>query len=88
DKTLDMEAPDSLENQPIVWQPTAEVIERSRLMSFMRQVGVSTWPELYRFSVDNIEKFTEEVIRFLDLRFDPPFSKLLDMPDGPEFPVW
>lgn len=83
-----MEAPDSLENQPIVWQPTAEVIERSRLMSFMRQVGVSTWPELYRFSVDNIEKFTEEVIRFLDLRFDPPFSKLLDMPDGPEFPVW
>lgn len=83
-----MDAPDSLENQPIVWQPTAEVIERSRLMSFMRQVGVSTWPELYRFSVDNIEKFTEEVIRFLDLRFDPPFSKLLDMPDGPEFPVW
>jgi len=77
-----------LEDQPIAWTPTPGVIERSRLMEFMRQVGVSTWDELYEFSIRDVEKFTQEVLKFLDIKFDPPYEKLLDISNGVESPTW
>jgi acetyl-CoA synthetase len=77
-----------LEHQPIAWTPTPEVIERAQLTKFMRQVGVSTWDELYQFSIRDVENFTEEVLKFLDIKFDPPYEKLLDVSDGIEFPKW
>ncbi|PYS88831.1 MAG: AMP-dependent synthetase [Acidobacteria bacterium] len=54
----------------------------------MRQVGASTWDELYEFSIRDVEKFTEEVLKFLDIKFDPPYEKLLDTSSGIEFPKW
>ncbi len=77
-----------LEDQPIAWMPTDDVAKRSRLKQFMDQIGVSTWDELYAYSISDVEKFTEEVIKFLDIRFDPPYEKLLDTTDGIEFPKW
>jgi acyl-coenzyme A synthetase/AMP-(fatty) acid ligase/REP element-mobilizing transposase RayT len=77
-----------LEDQPIAWTPTPEVIERAQLTQFMSQVGVSTWDELYEFSICDVEKFTEEVLKYLDIKFDPPYEKLLDTTDGFEFPTW
>ncbi|MGH9819120.1 MAG: AMP-binding protein, partial [Pyrinomonadaceae bacterium] len=77
-----------LEDQPIAWTPTPEVIERARLTQFMKQVGVTTWDELYAYSINDVEKFTEEVLKFLDIRFDPPYEKLLDTSGGIEFPKW
>jgi acetyl-CoA synthetase len=77
-----------LEHQPIAWTPTPDIIERAQLTKFMRQVGVSTWDELYQYSIRNVEKFTEEVIKFLDIRFDPPYDTLLDTSGGIEFPKW
>ncbi len=77
-----------LEDQPIAWTPTPEVIERAQLTKFMRQVGVSTWDELYAYSINDVEKFTAEVLKFLAIKFDPPYEKLLDTSDGIEFPKW
>ena len=77
-----------LEDQPIAWTPTPDVIERAQLTKFMKQVGVSTWDDLYEFSVRDVEKFTEEVLKFLDIKFDPPYEKLLDTSNGIEFPSW
>ncbi len=77
-----------LDDQPIAWTPTPDVIERAQLTKFMRQVGISTWDELYQFSIRDVEKFTEEVLKFLDIKFDPPYEKLLDKSKGVEFPEW
>jgi acetyl-CoA synthetase len=77
-----------LEDQPIAWTPTTDAIERARLTAFMKQVGVSTWEELYAYSINDVEMFTAEVLRFLDIKFDPPYEKLLDTTDGIEFPKW
>jgi len=77
-----------LENQPIAWTPTPEGIERAQLTKFMRQVSVSTWDELYKFSIGDVEKFTEEVLKFLDIEFDVPYDKLLDTTNGVELPRW
>ncbi len=77
-----------LENQPIAWIPTADVIERAQLTRFMKQVGISTFDELYQFSINEMERFTVEVLKFLDIRFNPPYKKLLDTSDGAAFPHW
>ena len=77
-----------LGKQPIAWTSTPEVIERAQITRFMRQVGVSTWDELYQYSINDVETFTAEVLRFLDIKFDPPYEKLLDSSNGIEFPNW
>jgi len=78
----------NLEDQPVAWTPTDEVVERSRLMAFMRQIGVSAWDELYAHSINDVEMFTAEVLQFLDIKFDPPYDKLLDTSEGIELPKW
>ncbi len=77
-----------LEHQPIAWTPSPEAIERAQLTKFMRQVGVNSFDELYQYSINDVEKFTAEVLRFLDIKFDPPYAKLLDTSNGIEFPNW
>ena len=77
-----------LQDQPIAWRPTPEVIEKSRLTAFMKQVGASTWEDLYAYSINDVEAFTEEVLRFLNITFDPPYENLLNTSNGIEFPTW
>lgn len=77
-----------LERQEIAWRPTPDVIERAQLTRFIKQVGVSNFDELYRFSINETEKFTHEVLKFLDIKFDPPYEKLLDTTGGAAFPQW
>ncbi len=77
-----------LEQQEIAWRPTEDVIERAQLTRFIQQVGVANFDELYRFSIDETERFTEEVLKFLDIKFDPPYKKLLDTSGGAAFPKW
>ena len=83
-----MQDTNAFENQPFAWTPTPDVIERARLTQFMQQVGVSTWDELYAYSIRDVEKFTAEILEFLDIKFDPPYSRVMDTSGGVEFPVW
>jgi acetyl-CoA synthetase len=78
----------TFEHQLIAWSPTAEVIERAQLTRLMRQTGAADFDELYQRSIEDVEGFTAEVIKFLDINFDPPYAKLLDTSDGVQFPKW
>jgi acetyl-CoA synthetase len=78
----------TFEHQPIAWTPTEETIERAQLTRFMRQTGASNFDEAYRKSIENVEEFTAEVLRFLDIKFNPPYEKLLDTSDGIEWSKW
>ncbi len=75
-------------DQPIAWTPTTEIIERAQLTKFMRQTGAQDFADLHRKSIENPEEFTAEVLKFLDIKFDPPYEKLLDLSDGVQFPKW
>ena len=77
-----------LENQPVAWRPSKEVIEKAQLTRFMKQTGMASFDELYKKSIEDVRWFTEEVIRFLDIGFDSDYTELLDDAQGPEFPVW
>lgn len=78
----------TFEHQPIAWQPSQEVIEKAQLTKFMRQIGAKNFDEVYRQSIENVEQFTAEVLKFLDIKFDPPYEKLLDTSNGIEWSKW
>ncbi len=78
----------TFEHQPIAWTPSPEVIERAQLTRFMRQTGASNFDEVYQQSIASPEEFTAEVLRFLDIKFDPPYDKLLDISEGIEWSKW
>ncbi len=76
------------ENQAVAWTPTPEVIERAQLTRFMKQIGVETFEQLMEYSTNDVEVFTAEVLKFLNIKFEPPFDRLLDKSDGIEWSKW
>ncbi|MBV9304103.1 MAG: AMP-binding protein [Acidobacteriaceae bacterium] len=70
------------------WSPTPAVIERAQLTKFLCLTGSRDYTELHAHSVADVPWFTEQVLRFLNVRFDQPYSSVLDLPRGPEWPRW
>jgi acetyl-CoA synthetase len=54
----------------------------------MTETGRPSWEALYRHSIDDVEGFTAEVLRFLDIRFDRFPDRILDVTADPAHPVW
>ncbi len=78
-----------------LWIPTAEDIRRANLTAFMRAVRtqwgvpVADYAELYRWSVDEPEKFWQSMWSFADIRGEPGTAVLVGrdkMPGARWFP--
>lgn len=78
----------AFEELPIAWYPSAEIVEKTQLKKFMRQVRIDNWQEFYEFSINDVERFTEEVLKFLRIEFEPHYEKLLDTSAGVEWTRW
>ncbi len=78
----------TFEDQPIAWRPTEEVVAKAQLTKFMKQIGAAQWDDLYEFSIRDVGRFTEEVFSFLEIEFDPKYSKPIDTANGIEWPKW
>jgi acetyl-CoA synthetase len=72
----------------IVWRPTKEHMERSRIARFMRAHGVATLAELQRRSVDDPEWYWDAVSKDLALRWLRPYTRVLDSSRGIAWPRW
>ncbi len=77
-----------LEEGVIVWKPDPQVRQRARLTAFLEQCGLESFEELQARSVEDVGWFTEEVLRFLEIEFEPPYERVLDLSRGPEWPDW
>lgn len=73
---------------PIVWRPTPEYIENSHLTAFMRQHGLGDFSELLRHSTEDVAWFTESVLKYLDIRFFQPYTQVVDLARGIQWPKW
>jgi len=81
--------PDSFEfGGDIVWEPTPDYIEHANLTRFMRQHGIKDFDELMRRSTEDVAWFTEAVLEFLDIQFYEPYSQVVDLSEGIQFPKW
>ncbi|MEP7341980.1 MAG: AMP-binding protein [Acidobacteriota bacterium] len=74
--------------QPVAWTPSEEVIAQAQLTRFLRFSGLGTFDELQRRSTEDVAWFTEQLLAFLDVQFDKPYSQILDLSRGIEWPRW
>jgi acetyl-CoA synthetase len=79
------EMPESL--QP-AWTPTPDFISTTNIAWLMRRIGVDSYESLHEWSVRNREEFWALTIERLGIRFQQPFSRVMDVSDGVENPRW
>jgi len=72
----------------IVWRPTPDTIARSHLTRFMHAHGIGSYDELMARSTADVAWFTDAVLKYLDVRFRVPYTQVLDLSDGIEWPCW
>ena len=72
----------------IVWRPTEEIVAQSHLRRFMDAHGIASLAELQRRSTQDVAWFWDAVLRDLDIRFSQPYSRVLDLSRGIEWPRW
>lgn len=72
----------------VVWEPTPEYVENSRLTRLMRRHGIASLEELQRRSVDDQEWFWDAAIHDLGIHFYRAYDRVLDLSDGMQWPRW
>ncbi|HEU5193928.1 MAG TPA: AMP-binding protein, partial [Methylomirabilota bacterium] len=72
----------------IVWRPSKEHLEKSRIARFMKAHGVATLEELQRRSVADLEWYWDAVVKDLGLRWSAAYTRVLDASRGIEWPTW
>lgn len=78
----------NISKEEVVWRPTPEYVERSHLKTFMDRHDLGSLEELQTRASDDVAWFTESVIDYLDIQFQHPFSQIVNVDDGIQFPAW
>jgi len=71
-----------------IWVPTAEYIENANVTRLARAHGIASIAELRRRSVEDIGWYWDAVVKDLGLPFREPYSKVVDLSAGIEYPEW
>jgi acetyl-CoA synthetase len=72
----------------VMWEPSPEVISRSRLKRFMDQQGIETFAELLKRADDDIEWFWDAAIKDIDIAFYRHYDKVVDLSKGKPWATW
>ncbi len=72
----------------IVWKPAPEDVEHANLSAFMRKHAIRDFDSLMQKSTSDVAWFTDAVLKFLDIQFYKAYSKVVDLSDGVQFPLW
>ena len=75
-------------DEPIAWRPSEEYLNRSRLMRFMREHGVSDYDALLRRAGDDPAWFWDAVSKDLGLVWQRPYTRVFDDSRGPQWTRW
>src|ERR687891_2025221 len=76
------------ETTGIIWRPTTEYVERSRIARLMKAQGIATLDELQKRSVEEPEWYWNAVVRDLGVRWLTPYTRVLDGSRGVGWPQW
>src|SRR5207247_1356844 len=70
------------------WHPSPDYLDHSNVARLMRTLAVSTADELRARSVADIGAFWEGVVKDLGIDFRTPYSQVVDLSRGIEYPEW
>lgn len=71
-----------------VWIPSEEQIQRSHIAALMRELGLDTYPELHRWSVEQWREYWPRMIQRVGIQFRQPYTDLVDFSQGVTRPQW
>jgi acetyl-CoA synthetase len=72
----------------VMWEPSPDVISKSRLKRFMNQHGIETFADLLKRADDDIEWFWDAAIKDIDIAFYRHYDKVVDMSKGKPWATW
>ena len=72
----------------IVWRPSEELRRKSRLQAFLDQAGLPDRAALCARADEDPHWYWNALLKFLDIRFYKPYSRVLDTSKGVQWPVW
>jgi len=72
----------------VMWEPSPEVIARSRLKRFMNEHGIDTFDQLLERADDDIEWFWDAAIKDIDVAFYRHYEKVVDLSGGKPWAKW
>ncbi len=75
-------------HQEIVWRPSPEYRDRSRIAKLMKRHGAATLAELHRRSIADPEWYWRAVCDDLGVQWTRPFRRVLDVSRGIAWPRW
>ena len=70
------------------WVPTPAAIASANVTAFARSLGVEGYPGLLAAASADLPGFYERLIAALDLHWDAPWSRILDLSRGKPFATW
>src|ERR687892_563148 len=72
----------------LVWQPSPQYIDEANVTRLMRAHGIDDYRALVARSQREPEWFWPAVVEDLDIEFFEPFTSVLDVSRGPQWPQW
>jgi acetyl-CoA synthetase len=75
-------------HQSIAWQPNPQWMAESNLQRFMDRHTIASYDELLHRSVADLSWFWNGVMDDLDIQFTRPYTQVVDLRDGIQFPRW
>ncbi|HKW05969.1 MAG TPA: AMP-binding protein [Candidatus Dormibacteraeota bacterium] len=72
----------------VIWRPSKEVIERSRLKRFMDQHGIAMFADLLKRADDDIDWFWDAAVKDIDVAFYRDYDKVVDLSEGKAWARW
>ncbi len=71
-----------------IWFPSDELVQNSNLKKFMDAYGLSSFEELQARSIADIQWFWDAISKFLGIEWLSPYSQILDLSKGIQWPEW
>jgi acetyl-CoA synthetase len=72
----------------VIWRPSREVVEKSRLGHFMHRHGIESFEELLHRADQDIEWFWDAAVKDVDVAFLRPYEKVVDLSEGKAWAKW
>ncbi len=70
------------------WKPDPDTVAKANVTSFATDLGLGSYDDLHRWSVENRPDFWEQVIDRLGIQFDTPPDALVAEPVDSQRPIW
>ncbi len=72
----------------VMWEPSPEVIARSRLKQFMDGHGIASFADLLKRADEDIEWFWDAAIKDIDIAFYRHYDTVVDLSQGKPWAKW